>query len=436
MAQPIISIRNIGKRYVLGSGASHDTLGDQVSNAVKRVGSIFKSNGNGNGTTPKARARAHEFWACKDVSFDVEPGEVVGVVGRNGAGKSTLLKILSQITEPTTGEIRIRGRMASLLEVGTGFHPELTGRENIFLNGAILGMTQAEIRRKFDEIIAFADVEKFLNTPVKRYSSGMYVRLAFAVAAHLEPEILVVDEVLAVGDASFQAKCLAKMGDVARNGGRTVLFVSHNMQAVRSLCHSAVLMEGGKVAMRGETQAVVNRYLAEAGDATTEVRWTPAEAPGNHEVKLLGVRIYDEFGNRSGVFSSSNRVFVEMEFESFEILPTLTLGFDLVSPDGETILRTYQTDQEQGKWPVQRIGRQSWRCELPAKTFNYGTFLICPKINRQNHYMIYDGNSVAKFEVVLDHGVSPLWNKLKSKANRPGMISPILPWTPVTTNNS
>ena len=202
-----------------------------------------------------------EFWALRDVSFDIRPGEVTGIIGRNGAGKSTLLKILSRITEPTTGEVRLGGRVASLLEVGTGFHPELTGRENVFLNGTILGMSRSEIRRKFDEIVAFAEVEKFLDTPVKRYSSGMYMRLAFAVAAHLEPEILIVDEVLAVGDAEFQKKCLGKMGDVAR-GGRTVLFVSHNMSAVQALCSKAILLQGGQVERMGATGPIVAEYLA------------------------------------------------------------------------------------------------------------------------------------------------------------------------------
>src|SRR5207244_3345082 len=203
---------------------------------------------------------SEDFWALKDVSFEVRQGEVIGIIGRNGAGKSTLLKILSRITDPTEGRVTINGRVASLLEVGTGFHPELTGRENIYLNGAILGMTRAEIGRKFDEIVAFAEVEKFLDTPVKRYSSGMYVRLAFAVAAHLEPEILVVDEVLAVGDAEFQKKCLGKMSTVA-SGGRTVLFVSHNLTAIESLCHSCIALQRGRIFTRGSPTDVLDKYL-------------------------------------------------------------------------------------------------------------------------------------------------------------------------------
>src|ERR1700731_3983383 len=246
----VISVKNLGKRYQLGRQRSQEDSGlrhileDAVRAPLKWIRGERK---------PKLNT---EFWALKDVSLEVKRGEVVGIIGRNGAGKSTLLKILSRITDPTKGRIEIEGRVASLLEVGTGFHQELTGRENIFLNGAILGMTRAEIARKFDEIVAFAGVDRFLDTPVKRYSSGMHVRLAFAVAAHLEPEILVVDEVLAVGDAEFQKKCLGKMDEVAR-GGRTVLFVSHNMQAVRSLCPRALLLDGGQVVVDGPATNVL-----------------------------------------------------------------------------------------------------------------------------------------------------------------------------------
>lgn len=262
MAQPIISVRGLSKRYRLGETLSHDTLRDHLMHGLRSLSGRFRA---GDATT-NAGGAAHtpqEFWALRDVSFDVLPGEVVGVIGRNGAGKSTLLKVLSQITEPTEGEIIMHGRLASLLEVGTGFHPELSGRENIFLNGAILGMRKAEIKRKFDEIVAFAEVEQFLDTPVKRYSSGMYVRLAFSVAAHLEPEILVVDEVLAVGDAAFQAKCLGKMEDVARNQGRTVLFVSHNMSAVQSLCGTILHLKGGRVFGFGQAEEQIQTYIAE-----------------------------------------------------------------------------------------------------------------------------------------------------------------------------
>ena len=253
MSQPIIEVRNLSKRYQLGAiGAT--SLREEASRIWDRARGI-------------PHPDTKEFWALRDVSFDVQPGEVVGVIGRNGAGKSTLLKILSRITEPTGGKAVLRGRVASLLEVGTGFHPELTGRENVFLNGAILGMSRAEVRGKFDEIVAFAEVDQFIDTPVKRYSSGMYVRLAFAVAAHLEPEILIVDEVLAVGDQQFQAKCLGKMQDVARYQGRTVLFVSHNLAATQSLCNRVLALRAGSVFFDGPPAEAVARYLAETRPA-------------------------------------------------------------------------------------------------------------------------------------------------------------------------
>ena len=262
MAAPSISVRQLSKRYQLGSRAAHNTLRDQIADSVRRVFSRSKSG---------AASDAGEFWALRDVSFDVAKGEVLGVIGRNGAGKSTLLKVLSQITEPTAGEVRMRGRIASLLEVGTGFHPELSGRENVYLNGAILGMTKAEIRGKFDEIVAFAEVEKFLDTPVKRYSSGMYVRLAFAVAAHLEPEVLIIDEVLAVGDATFQKKCLGKMKEVGASG-RTVLFVSHNMSAVMALCSRCVVLQNGTLLADLPPADAVSLYLREASASDSFTR--------------------------------------------------------------------------------------------------------------------------------------------------------------------
>ena len=256
MSKPVISVEGLGKRYRLSHEKPHDNLRDSLTHGVRGLMRRL--------TAPGANARdSEEFWALQDVSFDVAQGDVVGIIGRNGAGKSTLLKILSRITEPTKGRATIRGRVASLLEVGTGFHPELSGRENIYLNGAILGMARVEITRKFDEIVAFAEVERFLDTQVKHYSSGMYVRLAFAVAAHLEPEILIVDEVLAVGDLQFQRKCLGKMQQVA-GGGRTVLFVSHNMAAIQRLCSRCVYLKQGRVAIDGRTAEAIDRYLAEA----------------------------------------------------------------------------------------------------------------------------------------------------------------------------
>jgi lipopolysaccharide transport system ATP-binding protein len=253
MSAPAIEVSGLGKRYVIEHESRHDSLRDTLHHTARKLWRRYRW-----GTS----FEKEEFWALRDVSFAVQPGEVVGILGRNGAGKSTLLKILSRITEPTTGRITLRGRVASLLEVGTGFHPDLTGRENIYLNGAILGMSRAEIRAKFDEIVAFAEVERFLDTPVKRYSSGMYVRLAFAVAAHLEPEILIVDEVLAVGDAQFQRKCLGKMREVAQGSGRTVIFVSHNLGALQALCTRAVVLSGGRVVGEGDVATQLALYSA------------------------------------------------------------------------------------------------------------------------------------------------------------------------------
>src|ERR1700720_274090 len=261
MTDPIITVENLGKKYSLRHlrDQRYIALRDVL---VEKATGLFRRNGKGRTTgSPSTEI----FWALKNISFDVKQGEVVGIIGRNGAGKSTLLKILNRITEPTSGGADIYGRVGALLEVGTGFHPELTGRENIFLNGAILGMSRAEIRRKFDEIVAFAEVERFLDTPVKRYSSGMYVRLAFAVAAHLDPEILLIDEVLAVGDAAFQKKCLGKMGEVAREG-RTVLFVSHSMAAIEALCSACIMFTGGRLAGRGTPLDVLSQYVAAGAD--------------------------------------------------------------------------------------------------------------------------------------------------------------------------
>jgi lipopolysaccharide transport system ATP-binding protein len=308
MSDTVISVENVGKRYTLShrvNGERYTTLRDmlarQAAAPFKAIGKKmrFRSGLNGshsNGSTyPPSNGSVENFWALKDVSFEVKQGEVIGIIGRNGAGKSTLLKILSRITEPTKGRIRIRGRVASLLEVGTGFHPELTGRENVYLNGAILGMTRAEIKAKFDEIVAFAEVEKFLDTPVKRYSSGMYVRLAFAVAAHLEPEILVVDEVLAVGDAEFQKKCLGKMHDVA-TGGRTVLFVSHQIGAIRRLCTAACLLKSGQTEGITSVDTAVNEYSLSMKESPFDLNLSGIARKGDlgQSAKILRIRIPPE----------------------------------------------------------------------------------------------------------------------------------------------
>ena len=321
-----IVAEGLGKRYEIGQGGreAYTTLRDTLANGIRRGAQSV-------GSSPK-RAAAREFWALKDVSFDVAQGDVVGIIGRNGAGKSTLLKLLSRITEPTTGRIRIRGRVASLLEVGTGFHPELTGRENIFLNGAILGMSRREITARFDEIVDFAEVEQFLDTPVKRYSSGMYVRLAFAVAANLDPEVLIVDEVLAVGDSQFQRKCLGKMKDFSTSEGRTVLFVSHSMASVRALCTSALWLDHGEVRMRGSSLDVIRGYLENSMEAAESTR-SLAEIrrmPGQGE-RLVMNRVTLNGGES---VLHGERLTIQLDYDLRDAAADVAFGLGFSSPEG------------------------------------------------------------------------------------------------------
>ena len=306
-----ISIQNVSKYYrlgMIGGGTLAGDLNRWWARVRGKPDPLLKV-----GESDLGNQEGEFIWALRDVSFDVQQGEAMGIIGRNGAGKSTLLKILSRVTAPTGGVVKAKGRVASLLEVGTGFHPELTGRENTYLNGAIMGMSRAEVRRKFDEIVDFSGVEQFIDTPVKRYSSGMYVRLAFAVAAHLEPEILIVDEVLSVGDAAFQKKSLGKMGDVAR-GGRTVLFVSHNMPAINRLCTRAVLLDAGKLIEDGPAPQITASYLAEAQDSSGQRTWSLENAPGTNEVRLLGVNLEKSDGQPAFTVDVSDRLTVRIRY--------------------------------------------------------------------------------------------------------------------------
>jgi lipopolysaccharide transport system ATP-binding protein len=341
-----IRVENLGKKYVLRHQAAgrsrYVALRDVLANQAR---SLFQRKS-------AADATREEFWALKDVSFEIKQGDVVGIIGRNGAGKSTLLKILSRITDPTTGRVEIDGRVASLLEVGTGFHPELTGRENVYLNGAILGMSRAEIKKKFDEIVAFAEVEKFLDTPVKHYSSGMYVRLAFAVAAHLEPEILIVDEVLAVGDAMFQKKCLGKMQDVGK-GGRTVLFVSHNMGAVATLCRTAIWLNGGRVVRAGLTRQIVDEYLTTNSSLETSVI-DLGKLPriGDYGWKL---RI-DRLEWLSGLpLQHGEKISARIHFHALQNIEEATIGIGFSTLEGIRLL-TFETDFQDGYRPYLKAG--------------------------------------------------------------------------------
>jgi lipopolysaccharide transport system ATP-binding protein len=315
----------------------------------------------------------NSFWGLKDVSFSVQPGEIVGIVGRNGAGKSTLLKILSRITEPTSGRAILRGRLASLLEVGTGFHPELTGRENIYLNGAILGMKRWEIAAKFDEIVEFSEVGQFLDTPVKRYSSGMFVRLAFAVAAHLEPEILFIDEVLAVGDAGFQKKCLGKMGDVANRQGRTVFFVSHNMSAIRALCKDAILIENGTVAYTGTPSEVISRYLAatvpEDASVDGDINWSkhPDKQPGCAEMHIERLRLLDHVGETQTTFEAGNPIDIEITYRVHSSLRDLRFRIQLTTQEGEL---AFQSTDHNFQREHHEPGLYRTTCRVPGGLLN------------------------------------------------------------------
>lgn len=350
-----IRVEGVGKRYQIGSAptASYRTLresiGDAIGSGLRRL-QRRRSEAARSGDTVKASRPSGHFWALRDVNFQVQPGEVIGIIGRNGAGKSTLLKVLSRIAEPTLGRVEVRGRMGSLLEVGTGFHPELTGRENIYLNGAILGMSRGEITRKFDQIVDFAEVEEFLDTPVKRYSSGMYVRLAFAVAANLEPEILIVDEVLAVGDAQFQRKCIGKISDVGRSG-RTVLFVSHNLNVVRSLCTRCILISRGRVVRDGNAEDVVNEYLTPAS-SVEHVEAIPERMPRmtNGDAIFRTVRFTDTSDVTTSAIHFGQRFRVHATCEVFREVLEGHFEVSVSTADGTHVL--YATTIDGGRPPV------------------------------------------------------------------------------------
>jgi lipopolysaccharide transport system ATP-binding protein len=360
MSRPIIEARGLSKRYRLGQL----NAGSLREEAERLFGRRRDDDG-----------PASDFWALRDVSFDVQPGEVLGIIGRNGAGKSTLLKLLSRVTQPTAGEVRMRGRVGSLLEVGAGFHPELSGRENIYLNGAILGMTRAEIRRKFDEIVAFAEVERFLDTPVKRYSSGMYVRLAFAVAAHLEPEILIVDEVLAVGDAEFQKKCLGKMKSVSSAEGRTVLFVSHNMTAINTLCTRALLLAGGALETMGTPDAVVQAYLAPAHhrDRSRVREWAEACAPGDERVRLRRIALASN-ATASADIERTEPLDVVIDYSSLVEGVNLIVEVVVKTPDGAVIFHSLSNETLGDQRRAAGLYRSV--CHVPGGLLNEGAYQI------------------------------------------------------------
>lgn len=359
----VITVENLSKKYIIGHQkrerytALRDVLADGAKRMTHKLCHPF--------TAPKNDPTHEEFWALRGVSFDIKQGDRVGIIGRNGAGKSTLLKILSRITEPTSGRVTIKGRVASLLEVGTGFHPELTGRENIFLNGAILGMSKVEIKRKFDEIVAFSEVEKFLDTPVKRYSSGMYVRLAFAVAAHLEPEILIVDEVLAVGDAQFQKKCLGKMEEVGKEG-RTVLFVSHNMAMISNLCQKGIYLDSGKIVLQGDVSQVIQRYYQIANDKNDVAN----RRIGSDAIELLSTELVGLNGNLETTIHDELTIRMRYKIKK-NIDARCVPNFHFFAPDGSYIFVTNAS--EISKLPP---GIYQADCKVPGGLLNEGAYFV------------------------------------------------------------
>jgi len=404
MTELAISAHGLGKRYRLG----------RVESGFRRARRLALR-----------RPSAGHIWALRDVTFDVAEGAALAVIGKNGAGKSTLLKLLARITEPTAGYADIAGRVGALLEVGTGFSGELTGRENVYLNGMLLGMSRTDVRRRFDEIVAFAGVEKHIDTPVKWYSTGMYVRLGFAVAAHMEPEILVVDEVLSVGDTEFQKRCLARMG-LASEEGRTVLLVSHNLQAVRRICREAIMLERGQVVSSGNIDSVVRDYLAsvESPDLGRRHWDDPQERPGDELCRVVEVRATDNDDRPSTSFFSSRPIRVTIEFDLSRIEPELVVGFDLATVDGVTAFRSFHTDASVEETPTFRPGRNAVECVIPPGLLNSGRYVLNLRVLLHWTKFIVHDSGTLYFDVVADHGDF-------ENEGRPGAVAPILSWESV-----
>ena len=425
MKKLAIKAENISKQYRLGEVGtgtlSHDL--NRFWHKVRGKENPYLMIGDTNDRTTKGSS--DYVWSLKDIDFEIEQGDAVGIIGRNGAGKSTLLKILSKVTKPTTGSIKVNGRIASLLEVGTGFNPEMTGRENIYLNGAILGMRRTEIRQKLDEIISFSGVERYIDTPVKRYSSGMYVRLAFAVAAHLESEILIVDEVLAVGDAEFQKKCLGKMGDVSKGEGRTVLFVSHNMSSIRNLCNKGILLNGGTLSHSSDISEVISRY--ENSLSNWDNAYWDNTLKESFPAKLERIEIRDENSDLKNEFKTSEIINVLFFVTAFENdIKAIKIGFDLIR-NGEVVFRSQQIDSS--NLDIIKSGEKYiFKCMIPRWLLNEGEFYIRPLFSIHCvQSLISNVDSVLKINVKIDPSNSH-YHQLLTEQNQPGSIFPILQW--------
>ncbi|MBD1918186.1 MULTISPECIES: ABC transporter ATP-binding protein [Cyanophyceae] len=418
MADTVIRVENLSKKYIIGhQTAGHSTLRDKITDGAKAIGQRLI-----HGKKVKDTTR-EEFWALNDVSFEVKQGDRLGIIGRNGAGKSTLLKILSRITEPTSGQITIHGRVASLLEVGTGFHPELTGRENVFLNGAILGMSRVEIRKKFDEIVDFAEIEKFLDTPVKRYSSGMYVRLAFAVAAHLEPEILIVDEVLAVGDTSFQKKCLGKMDDIA-DQGRTIVLVSHNMLTIQDLCQKSIWLHHGKLVDYGNSQKITSNYLQASLETSTQRSWEDLEtAPGNETVRLQRVCIQPMSNVPNTHITVCDPFLIKVQFHNFK--PDAYLNVSLQVHNEYGILVFESAPVHETGWLNRPFctGIFSYKCHIPGNLLNNGSYQLNLSITENQDILLVKLTNALTFEIA-----DSMENRAGWHGAWDGAVRPILKW--------
>ncbi|MEW6183463.1 MAG: ABC transporter ATP-binding protein [Bacillota bacterium] len=421
-----IRVENLGKQYRIKPQERYHALRDVLTQNLSAPYRMLVSALSGKTSAKAESPRA--IWALKDISFRVRPGEVLGIIGRNGAGKSTLLKILSRITQPTEGFAEIHGRVGSLLEVGTGFHPELTGRENIYLNGAILGMRKREIKHKFDEIVAFSEIDKFIDTPVKFYSSGMYVRLAFAVAAHLEPEILLVDEVLAVGDASFQKRCIGKMKEVSE-GGRTVLFVSHNMPAVNRLCERTLLIDHGQIIRDGPTAEITSYYLMSDLGTSAQRQWKDVQkAPGDHMAKLRSVRICNAEGETQESVDIRQPVGIEMEYWVLDDSRVLTPNIHVFDSQGTYVF--VSNDSYDPVWGTQARQAGIWKstCWIPGNLLSEGTYIVGVAVSTldpvQVHFFERDAVS---FQVIdsLDGDTA----RGRYTRRIPGVIRPLLKWT-------
>lgn len=414
MSEYMISVKNLGKRYSLGETLHDDLLSARIVQGLRRAL---------RGVSTARTEQSTEFWAVKDVSFEVRAGEVLGVIGRNGAGKSTLLKILSRITEPTRGEVRMKGRVASLLEVGTGFHKELSGRENVFLNGAILGMSRAEIKRKFDEIVDFSGVEKFIDTPVKRYSSGMTVRLAFAVAANLEPEILLIDEVLAVGDAEFQKRCISKMRDVSGEG-RTLLFVSHNLNAVQSLCTRCIWLDQGQTRLDGATRDVLHEYRREGHAVPGERQWTDIDkAPGNNLFKIKSIAVRPVGGTNPADITIDSGIDIIIEYWNLDDGARLNLSLVLANEDEAIVLNAIPLTDFEWFGKPHPAGLYRAVVQIPPRLINSGTHSIELLAVHDQTRVVFKLEDALMFEVsdMPEPGVS--WF-----GRFPGAVRPRLPW--------